>query len=76
MNVLITLDTNIGADLGQFVLTADVGNVVPSTATRSSLINGIFVVVDENATEITIISDPNGLCSGSVLTLNINGIPN
>lgn len=75
MNVLITLDSNIGADLGPFTLTANVGNVVPSTATRTELINGLQVTVDNTATQITITSDPNGLCSGSILILNITGIP-
>lgn len=75
MNVLITLDSNIGADLGPFTLSANVGNVVPSTATRTELINGLQVTVDNTATQITITSDPNGLCGGSILTLDIDSIP-
>lgn len=75
MNILITLDSNIGTDLGPFTLSANIGNVVPSTATRTELINGLQVTVDNSATQITITSDPNGLCSGSILTLNITGIP-
>jgi hypothetical protein len=76
MNVLITLDEPLGSDLGNnFLLTTDIDSVIPSGATRTELINGLIVLVDDNATQITVTSDPTGLCSGSILNLNIVGKP-
>lgn len=72
MIVTITLDSNIGADLGPFNLTANVGAVAPSTATRAQLIAGLDVTVDDSATTLTITS--TGACTDSI-TRNISGIP-
>lgn len=72
MIVTITLDSNIGADLGPFNLTANVGAVAPSTATRAQLIAGLDVTVDDSATTLTITS--TGACTNSI-TRNISGIP-
>lgn len=75
MQVRIELNTPLGADLGPFNLTTDVGSVVPSTATRNDLIDGIIVTVNDLATTITITSNGSSGCPGSFLTLNISGIP-
>ena len=72
MNVLVTLNTlELGSSLGpNFNLTADVGSVTPSSATKSELLSGIFVDVDPSATQITITSV--GVCTNS-LVLTISG---
>ena len=72
MNVLVTLNTlELGSSLGpNFNLTADVGSVTPSTATKTQLLAGIFVDVDPSATQITITS--TGTCTNS-LVLTITG---
>lgn len=72
MTVRITLDSNIGTDLGPFNLTADIGTVTPSTATRAQLISGLDVVVDIEATELTVTSTGN--CTNT-LQMTITGIP-
>lgn len=72
MIVTITLDSNIGADLGPFNLTANVGSVTPSTATRAQLIAGLDVTVDDSATTLTTTSI--GSCTNGI-TMNISGIP-
>jgi len=57
--------SNLGTDLGpNFTLTADVGPVSPSTLTRSQLLFGVSVTVDENATVITVTSV--GTCSNFI----------
>lgn len=69
LNVLITLNSGQGADLGpNFNLTADNGSVSPNTATLSELLAGKNVVVNNLATQIFITS--TGTCTNS-LTLNI-----
>mgnify|MGYP006266927339 CR=1 FL=1 len=69
MNVLITLNGGLGADLGpNFNLTTDVGTVTPSTATKTQLLAGKNVTVDNSATTVTVTSVGN--CTNS-LTLNI-----
>jgi hypothetical protein len=71
MNILVTLNSGLGADTGpNFNLTADVGSVTPSTATKSELLAGKFVDVDVSATQITVTS--TGVCTTSIV-LNIVG---
>jgi len=73
MNVLITLDSILGIDLGpNFNITANVGVVVPSSATLTQLINGISVETDDLATILYISS--TGACTNT-LELLITGIP-
>lgn len=65
MNVLVTLNSGQGADLGpNFNLTADVGSVTPSTATLSELLAGKNVVANNSATQITVTSTGN--CTNSL----------
>jgi hypothetical protein len=71
MNILVTLNSGLGADTGpNFNLTADVGSVTPSTATKSELLAGKFVDVNASATQITVTS--TGICTTSII-LNIVG---
>jgi len=71
MYVTITLNSGLGADLGpNFNLTADVGSVTPSTATRSELLAGKLVDVDASATQVTVTS--TGACTTSI-NINISG---
>ncbi len=71
MNILVTLNSGLGADTGpNFNLTADVGSVTPSTATKSELLSGKFVDVDASATQITVTS--TGTCTTSIV-LTITG---
>ena len=71
MYVIVTLNSGLGADVGpNFNLTADVGSVTPSTATRTELLAGKQVLVDDNATQVTITS--TGACT-TFVTINISG---
>ena len=71
MNILVTLNSGLGADTGpNFNLTANVGSVTPSTATKIELLAGKFVDVDPSATQITVTSV--GVCTTSIV-LNIVG---
>jgi len=71
MNILVTLNSGLGADTGpNFNLTADVGSVTPSTATKVELLAGKFVDVDVSATQITVTSV--GTCTTSIV-LTITG---
>lgn len=72
MIVRITLDSSIGADLGPFNLTANSGSVVPNTATRTQLTNGLNVTASNSATTLTVTSTGN--CTNA-LTMNITSIP-
>jgi hypothetical protein len=72
MQVTLTLDPSSGSDLGPFNLTANVGSVVPSTATRAELLAGLSVTVDDTATTITATSTGN--CTNS-RNASISGIP-
>jgi hypothetical protein len=64
-NITLTLGAGLGADLGpNFNLTANVGSVTPSTATKSELTAGKGVSVDDAATEVTITS--TGTCTNSI----------
>ena len=72
MIVRITLDSSIGADLGPFNLTANAGSVIPSTATRTQLTNGLNVTASNSATTLTVTSTGN--CTNA-LTMTITSIP-
>ena len=64
-NITLTLGAGLGADLGpNFNLTANVGSVTPSTATKSELTAGKSVSVDDAATEVTITS--TGTCTNAI----------
>ena len=64
-NITLTLGSGLGVDLGpNFNLTADVGSVTPSTATKSELTSGKNVSVDDLATTVTITS--TGTCTNSI----------
>jgi hypothetical protein len=66
MNVLIILNSGQGISLGvNFTLAADVGVVVPSTATLSELLAGKPVVVDNGATSVTVTS--LGVCTNALI---------
>ena len=68
-NITLTLGAGLGADLGpNFNLTADVGTVTPSTATRTELVAGKSVSVDDLATQVTVTS--TGTCTNAI-TQNI-----
>jgi hypothetical protein len=64
MNVIVTLNAGLGADLGPFNLTANTGVVTPSTATKSQLLAGKTVSVSNVATQITVTS--TGVCTNSI----------
>jgi hypothetical protein len=71
MNILVTLNSGLGADTGpNFNITANVGSVTPSTATKAELLAGKFVDVDPSATQITVTSI--GVCTTSIV-LTITG---
>jgi hypothetical protein len=71
MVVTIVLDSGLGADTGpNFNLTANVGTVTPSSATKAELIAGKQVTVSDTATQITVTSI--GTCTNSV-NLTITG---
>jgi len=72
MNVTITY-TSLGVDSGvTYNLTANVGTVAPLTATKTELLAGKLVTVDDTATTVTITS--TGVCTNAS-TLSITGIP-
>jgi hypothetical protein len=75
MQVLVKLNEPLGADLGPFNITPNVGVVNPSTASREDLISGVIAIVDDNATQITITSNNSSSCAGSSLILTISGLP-
>jgi len=65
MNVTLTLNTGLGANLGPtFDLSTNVGLVTPTTATLSELLAGYVVSVDNSATIITVTS--TGTCTNSL----------
>ncbi len=65
MYVQVTLAAGLGGNLGvSFVLSANVGEVVPSIATKSELLAGKIVSVDNSATRITVTS--LGTCTNSL----------
>ncbi len=64
-SITLTLGAGLGANLGpNFNLTANVGSVTPSTATKSELTAGKSVSVDDLATEVTVTS--TGTCTNSI----------
>jgi len=74
MNILLTLDSGMGANLGpNFNLTSNSGHTVtPNTATKSELVAGKMVSVSpDGATNIFVTS--TGVCTNT-LVLNIAGI--
>lgn len=69
MYILVKLNPNEGADLGpNFVLTANVGTLVPAIATLAELLVGVTVLADDMAIQVFITSQ--GICTNT-LTLNI-----
>jgi len=72
MQILLTLNSGLGADTGpNFNLTANVGSVSPSSATKSELLAGILVTIDDAATQVTVTSV--GVCTTSV-NISVSGI--
>ncbi len=64
-SITLTLGAGLGADLGpNFNLTADVGSVTPSTATKTELTAGKSVSVDDLATQVTVTS--TGTCTNAI----------
>ena len=64
-SITLTLGAGLGADLGpNFNLTANVGSVTPSTATKTELVAGKSVIVDDAATQVTITS--TGTCTNAI----------
>jgi hypothetical protein len=64
-NILLILGNGLGSNLGpNFNLTTNVGSVTPSTATRTQLLAGLIVSVDDIATQVTVTS--TGPCSNSI----------
>jgi hypothetical protein len=64
-DIRITLGGGLGSTLGPtFNLTANVGTVTPATATKSQLVSGYYVVVDDAASTVTITSV--GECTNSI----------
>lgn len=69
MYILVTLNADQGVDLGpNFTLTANVGTLVPATATLSQLLAGVSVLADNGATQVIITSQ--GICNNSLI-LNV-----
>jgi len=67
-SITLTLGVGLGSDLGpNFNLTADVGSVTPSTATKTELLAGKSVSVDDTATEVTVTS--TGTCTNAITQL-------
>jgi hypothetical protein len=65
INITLTLGTGLGANLGpNFNLTANVGLVTPSTATKAELLAGKTVDVDNAASQVTVTS--TGTCTSSI----------
>lgn len=65
INITLTLGAGLGANLGpNFNLTADVGSVSPSTATKAELLAGKIVDVDNAASQVTVIS--TGACTNAI----------
>jgi hypothetical protein len=65
INILLILGSGLGSNLGpNFNLTANVGSVTPSTATKSELLAGKNVSVDDIATQVTVTS--TGVCANSI----------
>lgn len=66
MNVILTLNAGLGADLGpNFTLTANVGTVTPNTATKTELLAGKALVIDNAATNVRVTSV--GTCTNYII---------
>ena len=64
-NVLLILGNGLGSNLGpNFNLTSDAGTVTPSTATRTQLLAGLIVSVNDATTSVTVTS--TGVCANSI----------
>lgn len=64
-NITLILGNGLGNDLGpNFNITSDAGAVTPSTATKSELIAGLIVSVEDATTSVTVTS--TGPCSNSI----------
>ena len=64
-SITLTLGAGLGADSGpNFNLTANVGSVTPSTATKTELTAGKSVSVDDAASEVTVTS--TGTCTNAI----------
>ena len=71
MDILLTIDSSLGPDLGpNFTITSDVGTVTPNTATKTELISGTFSVNINNDNATTVYITSQGVCT-SMLTLTI-----
>jgi hypothetical protein len=69
MYILVKLNPDQGTDLGpNFTLTANVGTLVPATATLIELLEGVSVVADNTVTQVIITSQ--GVCTNSI-TLSV-----
>jgi hypothetical protein len=57
MNVILTLNAGLGADLGpNFTLVGNIGTVTPNTATKTELLAGKSLVIDNAATSVRVTS--------------------
>jgi hypothetical protein len=66
MNVILTLNAGLGVDLGpNFTLTANVGVVSPNTATKSELLAGKSLVINNAATNVRATSV--GTCTNYII---------
>jgi predicted amino acid racemase len=66
MYILVRLNPNQGITLGpNFTLTANVGTLVPATATLTQLLAGVSVLADDTVTQVTITSQ--GVCTNSLI---------
>jgi hypothetical protein len=64
-NILLILGSGLGSNLGpNFNLTSDAGAVTPSTATRTQLLAGLIVSVNDATTSVTVTS--TGVCANSI----------
>lgn len=73
MIVFVKIDSSTGSGLGpNFLITSNVGQVSPNTATRQELLNGVYLTVNDASTAITITSQ--GACTTSK-TVNIINLP-
>lgn len=72
MEVILTLDPSSSTDIGPFIITANVGSVLPAgNPTRAQLLAGYSIYVDPDVTLITLTS--NGGCTNSI-TVPVTGM--
>jgi hypothetical protein len=66
MYILVKLNPNQGINLGpNFTLTANVGTLVPATATLTQLLAGVLVLAADTATQVTVTSQ--GVCTNPLV---------